>query len=110
MALDLGVAPRNASGYVGIDYIDDVNPYYGIEVEVHDGKDAAPFATYLSVRYLIQDGTPDPEALPLDVGWNASVKRYQEINWSTSTFIPEKKTVPRLSERGRCPGSVECRP
>lgn len=84
----------NDAGYIGIDYIDDAFRFYGYEVEFADkradGKQGfALILTYLTSRL-------DRDGIPIEIGWNAGVGRYQEfsVNEEPDGFKLELKNPP----------------
>jgi hypothetical protein len=101
MALDMDQkTTRNSYGYVGVDYIDaNWHGNYWIELS----KPADPGGLSLTVRYSTENGRGvDDEGVPVLIGWNKKVGRYQEITpYAAGTdgadadgFVPEKREIP----------------
>jgi hypothetical protein len=100
--LDAGKnGPKNPVGYLGIDYIDDSDQFYGYRVEFgSDVRDPAPDPRYKGVLYLTWlNPKHEPEGAGIVVGWNEKVGRYQEIDSSWEMFNPELRKPRHISSR-----------
>jgi hypothetical protein len=91
---------RNPAGYVGVEYIDDSFKYTGYRVSFSGRRsDGAPGFT-LFLFSLNPNGSN--EGVPLEVGWNRSVKRFQEFSYEAEPvgFRAEIKNPPHIRTPG----------
>lgn len=81
----------NDAGYIGIDYTED-SPSFNYELELankrSDGTPGFVLTFTFLTRKLERDG------LPIEVGWNPAVGRYQEFSPNGEGFLPELKNPP----------------
>jgi len=98
--------PRNRVGYVGIDYIDDRDVFYGYDFEFgSDHREPGPESRYKCVLFLTWlNAQYEPEGEGLIIGWNEKVKRFQEIDESWEFFKTELQHPPHRNTKdcGKC--------
>jgi len=95
----------NPSGYVGIDFIDDSTPVSHYRVDLSPAfwgsRGADEFTIVLT--YMTQSGNVDEEELPIAIGWNRAVGRFQEIAPNGEEFVPEVKVPKHIHSRSNIP-------
>ena len=69
---------KNSEGYVGVYFIDDSNLSDGYLLSIDKACTDGSSSLALELRYVDREGKFDEESLPLEVCWNASVRRFQE--------------------------------
>lgn len=77
-ALDSARQIRNSHGYVGIDFIDDVSPFWGYAVQFHDHRADGEKSFVISLAYMATE--KDKDELPVDISWDQTVGRYREFS------------------------------
>lgn len=91
---------KNPEGFVGIEYIDDSFDYPGFCLNVNKGKPSDPFS--FALTFLKSGGAT--EGLPMYIGWNSAVGRYQSMTYEDpAAFEPEVKNPRHISvgKRGK---------
>jgi hypothetical protein len=85
----------NGEGYIGIDFIDDSDPFPYYRVHFSDrgatwgARDPSQFTLVLIP--MTRDGKLDVGGIGIGIGWNPAVRRFQEIEPSGEEFAPEVK-------------------
>ena len=91
--------PRNRSGYVGIEFLDNCPSYgYGLSFYSHVFADdpsnvfnKRPYFT-VSLSYLNPEG--QIEGSETEISWNPKVRRFEEFNYQVGFFTPATKNPP----------------
>jgi hypothetical protein len=107
--------PRNGSGYIGIDYLDNCPSYgYGLSFYPHIYADdpsnvfnKRPYFT-VSVAYLNPEG--QIEAFETEISWNPKVLRFQQFDYEAGMFWPETRNPPYRKLCGRSTHSSHVTP
>ena len=104
IVLDAGKnGPKNPIGYIGIEFIDDGGDFYGYAVEFGSDEHKGDVSlTWLNPQH-------EPEGMPIGIGWNGKVGRYQEYRLeddsSPEIFKPEVRNPPHRNSKlcRKCP-------
>jgi hypothetical protein len=87
--LILDNAVHNPAGYIGIDFLTDTPSNFWVRMSTTQKG-----LFRILVFYGQPNDKPDTEGLPIEVGWNNEVGRYQEIAPNGEGFVTELKNPP----------------
>lgn len=86
---------RNPVGFIGIDFIDDSDPFIGYRASFSDR--AHGFC--IAASYLAPDG--ESEGIATEICWNPAVGRFQEFSYNQDPegFKPEVVNPPHIRQK-----------
>jgi len=90
---------RNPVGYIATDYIDDSHDYGRYRVSFYDEGSNQLLGLFVDVFYLSPRG--ENEGIPVEIGWNPKVGRFQEYteNRDPVGFQPENANPRHIRTR-----------
>ena len=95
LELNIDKEITNSAGYIGIDFIDDSDPFQYYRAKVSDRAaiwgDREPSKFTLVLDFMNRAGKVDEGGIGIGIGWNPAVGRFQEIEPNGEEFAPERK-------------------
>ena len=92
---------KNNSGYLGVEFLNDAIAKASFRLKILErGGGRSGFRLLLTSN--AKDGRVDKGAVPVVIGWNARVGRYEALDDRGAKFMPEVANPPNLkSEKGK---------